>query len=59
VRGDADGWAIMPRTDLWQRLGLVDGEHDPQTRAPIPPRMLAHLLGVSGAAVIAFGHGVD
>jgi len=44
-RGDADGWQIMHETDLWQRLGLVDGEHS--TRKLHTPAMLAHLLGVS------------
>ena len=45
-RGDV---AVINETELWRRLGLVDGEH--QIRRLYTPAMLAELLGVSISVV--------
>ncbi|MCM2370447.1 MerR family transcriptional regulator [Aporhodopirellula aestuarii] len=44
-RGQVGQLQILHETDLWHRLGLVDGEHS--IRKLHTPAMLAHLLGVS------------
>ncbi len=40
---------VIPETDLWQRLGLVEAEHD--VHRLYTPAMLADLLGVSVAVI--------
>jgi len=40
---------VVPETELWQRLGLVDAEHD--VRRLYTPAMLAELLGVPIAVI--------
>ncbi len=48
-RAERGELAVINETELWQRLGLVDAEH--QVRRLYTPAMLAELLGVSIAVV--------
>ncbi|MBX9792624.1 MAG: tetratricopeptide repeat protein [Pirellulales bacterium] len=49
ARAERGEVAVINETELWRRLGLVDGEH--QIRRLYTPAMLAELLGVSIAVV--------